>query len=84
MSNAALVEQTPLRRAEARAGGINALCRELGVTRQAFHTWEKKGGATPVYAILMARLTGGDPHRLCAEAYHEQLSLIADYFANKG
>lgn len=79
---AAMMEQTPLRRAAARANGINELARQLGVTRQSFYEWEKNQGATPVYAILIARLTGMKPVELCAERYLEQLSLIEDYFAH--
>lgn len=81
--SAAILEQKPLRKAAAHAGGINALCRELGVTRQAFYEWEKGEGATPVFAILMARLTGVDHFALCAERYHDQLALVADYFARR-
>lgn len=78
---AAIMEQSPLRKAAARANGINELARQLGVTRQSFYSWEKEGGATPVFAILIARLTGVKPHDVCAERYHEQLDLIVDYFA---
>lgn len=80
---AAILEQTPLRQAAARADGINPLCRELGVTRQSFYTWEKEGGATPIYALLIARLTGVDHFAVCAERYHTQLALVADYFARR-
>lgn len=80
---AAIMEQTPLRRAAARANGINALCRELGVTRQAYYDWGKQGGATPVYAIIIARLTGVDPFEVCAERYHDQLVAIGDYYHQK-
>ena len=76
---AAIMEQTPLRRAAARANGINALCRELGVTRQALYDWEKQGGATPVYAILIARLTGIPAQELCSPRYDEQMALIRDW-----
>jgi hypothetical protein len=81
--SAAILEQTPLRAAAARAGGINPLCRELGVTRQSFYDWEKQAGATPIYALLIARLTGLDHFTVCAERYHDQLVAVADYFARR-
>lgn len=78
---AAIVEQTPLRHAAARAGGVAPLCRELGVTRQTFYLWEQEGGATPVFAILIARLTGATPYGVCRERDHATLDRIADYYA---
>lgn len=76
---AAIIQQTPLRQAAARAGGINPLCRELGTTRQAYYDWQKQGGATPVYAILMSRLTGIPAQDLCSDRYAEQMALIRDW-----
>jgi len=81
--SAAILEQSPLRQAAARAGGINPLCKELGVTRQSFYEWQNNGGATPIYALLIARLTGLGHFEVCAERYHEQLALVADYFARR-
>lgn len=79
----AILPQTPLRRAAARAGGIVRLTSQLGVTRQSFYTWESQGGASATYAILIARLTGEAPHDVCAPQYVDKLDLITDYFAHR-
>lgn len=81
---AAIVDQTPLRRAAARAGGVIPLCRELSVTRQSFYEWEKLGGMPPLTAILVARLTGESPYDLCREQDHGKLDLVADFYARRG
>ncbi len=69
----------PIRVAAARAGGINPLIRQLGVTRQTFYLWEKEG-CTAIYAILIARLTGVNPYTIVAPKHMHQLKLVHEYF----
>jgi hypothetical protein len=81
---AALVDQTPLRACAARAGGVMPLCRALGVTRQTFYDAEREGGFTVALALSVARLTGADPYAITRDRDIPALSIICDYFANRG
>jgi transposase-like protein len=67
------MDNTHLEAVARRAGGIAALCRELGVSRQTFYDWRTQGGMTPGFALRAARWFSGDAMALCAERHRDEL-----------